>query len=331
MLRIVDWPEYSPDELKARVDLRALVAPEKPIRGDRPVKVWCLWHEEHKAPSLAVWADRMHCFGCGRSMDLIDFVMWREGIDDYHQALAVVAEKYVGSVPLPPPKRERVVHAPSPLSADIAEYYHCRLGKRREWFRQRGLLDETIDREKLGYERQAFTIPVWSADGKLLTIRYRRDDEALGENAETRSKYWGIQGRNGPLLYNASALDMVSDAGFVVICEGELDALRLVQEGIPAISSTGGAATFDSDMARQVKLAEPPVVYVAYDQDLAGRLNGVRVARLFGLRGRVVRWDESLGKDVTDFMRRYSVDDFLKLLLAAREPQRIENPWKKEV
>ena len=328
MLRIVDQPEYSPQELKERIDLRALIAPGMAIRGDKPVKIRCLWHEE-KNPSLTVWSDRLKCFGCNTSMDLLEYVAWREGLDDFGKILEITAEKYVGFVAPPPslsvPSRAREPLAPLPT--EVAEYMYRRLGARREWFHARGLTDETIDREMLGYDRRAFSIPVWSETGELLTLRFRRDDDVLGDEAEMYSKYWGMTGRNEVLLYNPMALALVADWGWVVITEGELDALRLYQEGLPAVSATNGAGAFDESLVSQVEKVRPAKVVVGYDQDERGRVNGIRVARMFGRRGRVARWPREWGKDPTDVLKHRPIDDLVVCFMKAQWPTSLEKAW----
>lgn len=331
--RVVEQPEYSVEELKARVDLRVLVAPGAAIRGDKPVKIRCLWHDEND-PSLTIWPDRMFCFGCRESMDLIDFVAWREQIDgddySFDRVLEVVASKYVGLVPAPPPSRPIVRQAVRVMPTNVADYLHKQLNhSRRAWLYSRGLTDETIDREKLGYEGHAFAIPVWSESGELLTVRYRRDDDALGDRVETYSKYWGIKGRNDPMLYNVRAFKLVEEWGWIVICEGELDAIRLYQEGLPAVSATNGANALDENLAEQIKKIKPAKIILAYDQDEGGRINGIRVARMFGRRGRVMRWPPSMGKDVTEYLKKASVEDFVLLALDADLPVQVESYWQK--
>lgn len=329
MFRVIEEPEYDLEALKAKVDLRLVVTPGSPVHGDRPTKVCCLWHEERQA-SLHVYPTHMHCYGCGEHMDLLDFVAWREGLDtsrDFDRLCAIIEERYVGVV-APPPASSQRRERPEVMPRGVAEYMHGRLGERRAWFRGRGLTDATIDRELLGYDVKAYSIPVWSSAGELLTIRFRRDDVAFGPEAETCAKYWGMYGRNDALLYNAKALELVEDWRLAVLCEGELDALRLYQEGLPALSATNGVGAFDESMAGVVKAHHPEKVIVAYDQDEPGRLNAMRVAAMFGLRGRVARWPKEWGKDVTDALRRRPLEEFLITLLAAEPPQRVEAYWR---
>ena len=51
-----------------------------------------------------------------------------------------------------------------------------------------------------------------------------------------RSKKWGVKGYNEARLFPLSSLD----AGEIFVCAGELDGILLNQEGLPAITGTGG-------------------------------------------------------------------------------------------
>ena len=325
---VIDRPEYDLEQVKARVDLRTVVTPGAQIRGDKPTTTRCFWHEDHN-PSLRVYPDHLHCFGCNEHMDLLDFVAWQEKLDvrqDFEQLLEILESRYVGMVPVPPPPKPR--KSLQPVPRDVAQHLHQRLGSRREWFHRRGFTDDTIDREMLGYDRKAFAIPVWSSRGEFLTVRFRRDDEALGEETELQSKYWGLAGRNDAFLYNTRALELVKVWGFAVICEGELDALRLHQEGIPSVSVTNGVGAFHEGFVREIRACDPDRVVIAYDQDEQGRVHGIRVARMFGLKGRVASWPREWGKDVTEVLQNRPIEDLVTRLMEADWPSRLERYWQ---
>jgi len=249
--------------------------------------------------------------------------MWQENVP-FAEALIIASEKYASAIPFPVrPIVKKPPRILTPMSSDSAEYFHKRLRDKRLWFQNRGLTDETIDREMLGYDGKAFVIPVWSKDRKLMTLRFRRDDKV----SEDGSKYWGMSGRNDVILYNESALSLVRDWGLVVICEGELDCLRLYQEGVPAISSTNGAAAFSPEMAEKIDEIKPRIVVVAYDQDEEGLPNSARVARLFGKRGRVVRWPLDFAKDVSELLGRISAEEFVVMIEQAEPPRTVKQFW----
>ncbi|MDW7992053.1 MAG: CHC2 zinc finger domain-containing protein, partial [Anaerolineae bacterium] len=57
----------------------------------RPVMVHCPFHED-RHPSLAVYDDHAHCFGCGWHGDAFSWLMWRDGIT-FRDALETLARR----------------------------------------------------------------------------------------------------------------------------------------------------------------------------------------------------------------------------------------------
>src|SRR5262249_49334869 len=115
------------------------------------------------------------------------------------------------------PPHEATVHGWQSALLEIAANAHA-LNYLRG---RRGLTDETIRGYELGYslDRNSISIPVRNAEGKLHSVKFR----SLNPLA-TRGK------RNLPrpaALYPWSVF--VDDPEFVVLCEGEFDALLLNQ------------------------------------------------------------------------------------------------------
>jgi len=304
------------------LDLRILMAPGQRIFGMKPVMIRCPWHDDRHS-SLGIWPDHIHCFGCGVHKGVLDYLAERENLDierDFRGTVEILAAKYsvTGAVAITRPRREAPRGAlPLPLDASLARRYHGRLGEKRRWYRDRGLRDGIIDGQLLGHNGRAFTIPVWHPSGELLSIRYRRDD-ALGTSGP---KYWGIEGRNDTLLYNRGALDGVRA---VTITEGELDCLRLWQEGIPAVSSTNGAGGMVSIWEQVSSVFNSAArIVVAFDQDEGGRkaagellkmINGCSPRSVSRNRAVILRWGRRLGKDITELAREKGTD-YVKTLI----------------
>ncbi|MGH7041090.1 MAG: CHC2 zinc finger domain-containing protein, partial [Acetobacteraceae bacterium] len=67
------------DELRARTPLGPLIGRRTRLeRAGRQWKACCPLHGE-KTPSLYIYEDHYHCFGCGAHGDAISFVMQSEG------------------------------------------------------------------------------------------------------------------------------------------------------------------------------------------------------------------------------------------------------------
>jgi DNA primase len=117
-------------------------------------------------PSFFIYPpDSFYCFGCKRGGTAIDYIMHRNNVTT-GEAIRILCDKY--NIPMPQRSdEEKKAWEKQRQEGDIvfkilsasAEYYHSRLTpQQREYFHQRGLNDETIDKFKLGY-----------ADGSLYT------------------------------------------------------------------------------------------------------------------------------------------------------------------
>lgn len=162
-------------------------------------------------------------------------------------------------------------------------------------------------------------IPVFDQRGDLVAGRkyllpaYRDEDDAKIKFAWPKSPI---------TLYPMSSLK----ENKLVLTEGELDALVLLDRGIPAITTTGGSGAKFNEFTSQFK---GKTVYICYDCDEAGRNGARRVAQLLMKQEDtdVYLMDLQLsdGEDVTDFFIRYgkTKDDFIAMMHRAEkvEPQ----------
>ena len=272
-------------EIIDRIDLRQLIAPGKAISGNKPVMIFCPYHEE-TAQSCAIYNDHLWCFGCQNRKSTLEWIAENEGMDletSFREVVNTANDKYVGIIsvkPLPQPiKREiPVTVILEPMNPLFAKYCHDQLGEKREWFFDRGLLNGVIDEQLLGYYNGAFSIPVWRPSGDLVTMRYRRDDEVNTKGP----KYWGTRDRNVTMLYNSVALSRecsISSNHTVVITEGELDCLILLQSGINAVSFTNGVGSFHKEFV--ANFARFSKIIIAFDMDSAGQKEAKRVEEMF--------------------------------------------------
>lgn len=93
-----------------------------------------------------------------------------------------------------------------------------------------------------------------------------------------------------------------------VLTEGEFDALRLVSVGIPAVSSTGGAGAWNDEWLSLL----PPLVFVCYDTDKAGKENALKVHWKIP-NSKIIRLPDEI-KDVTDYLKNHTANDFRELI-----------------
>ncbi len=163
-----------------------------------------------------------------------------------------------------------------------------------QFVERRGINEDTIREYEIGYDPTSgrYTIPIYDAEGNLVNVR-----KYLLDAGPEDQKFWNHPGHGDARLYLVGSLD---GSDYVVLAEGELDALVLAQAGFPALSGTGGSGVFKAEWAEAFT---DKAVYVAYDADDAGDKGFIKVAnalRNFAIAVYRVRPPEP-GSDVTDF------------------------------
>jgi hypothetical protein len=201
--------------------------------------------------------------------------------------------------------------------ADVQDYLYAK----------RAIGRSTIEERNLGWDqaRQAFTIPIYGEDGKLINVRMYRPDAT-----SDRKIWWAWKKEKGEQtpLYPVDALE----SPWVVIAEGEMDALISLQHGIPAVTGTAGAGTWQATWSKKFKGKD---VFIVYDRDEPGTRGAQVVAQsLEAVANRI--WITTVpinkrGADISDFFDRGNDgDDFKKMLRKRSVPfeQRSKDPAK---
>lgn len=162
--------------------------------------------------------------------------------------------------------------------------------------RDRGLSRAVILGAALGFdaERECLTIPVLDASGAVLYIREHRPSGS--------PKYKSPPGAEAA-LYGADTLTGLEDGALVLVCEGELDALRARTLGYNAVSGTAGAKTWRDEWSKALARFE---VIVCGDADPDGdemRRKVPASIRKAGGYAQPLAWPEGApkGEDVTSF------------------------------
>jgi hypothetical protein len=202
----------------------------------------------------------------------------------------------------------------SPIfSLEMIEYwsYNLRYTKQDEWFYRRGFTDETIDRELFGWNGDRFVIPVWEGqpgNSRALTLRLRRTDEGEGPKYLTPS---------GSILNNVWGKWHTRNSSIIIMTAGELDAARLVQDGMPAISLVGGMGAFRNFLQDWPRLWFPKGQHllVLFDHSEAG-VGGLLAqdwARVKGpMTADVIHWLYDVD-DYNEFRMTHTKNEFLKM------------------
>jgi hypothetical protein len=170
---------------------------------------------------------------------------------------------------------------------------------------KRGLRASTLGRYRLGWDGEAFTLPVFGPGGKLVNLRRRR--------LAPLAKPIGLRGR-GSQLYP----DVPAGRG-VLLLAGEFDALLARQKGLPfAVTTTCGTQLPE----HLIRALAGRLVAVAYDVgEEAEAEKTVGKLRAADCQAWVVRLElPRSGDDLTDWFVTYrrTRRDFFELIRRER-------------
>lgn len=177
------------------------------------------------------------------------------------------------------------------------------------WLKQRGITDEVIRRFSLSviqhsHMGESIRIPVMGKDGIVLFNKYRRSPLS-----DTKPKYLYDAGGEMTLYgwHEAKSKQRI------LITEGELDTLVAWSVNIPAVCSTGGAQSFNSEWSL---LFADKEVFLCFDNDKAGGAGMARVHGYIPHAKIVLLPDTPAINDLSDYVSRGG--DIRALLSSAR-------------
>lgn len=256
-------------------------------------KALCPFHPDQDTPSLALYNDHYHCFGCGAHGDVIALVMALAELD-FVKAIEWLLARYDGLDAVEEIADVEIVRPTSPVPYDMLRYWQGLMTDEvRAWYNGRGLNDETISRFMLGWDGNNYVTPNWTGEpgqSDVYGVAFRKSDG-------TKPKYFGMRGRNFPELFNRWILETAT-VGYVFI--GQYDVMLAVQDGMAAVTSTSGQLSWLSEWNRYFAHLER--VYVV--PDVGEYASGFAIASQIGTHAKVGQYpDVSNVTDYTDFRR----------------------------
>lgn len=173
---------------------------------------------------------------------------------------------------------------------------------------ERAFNEETIRHFELGYDesKNAVAIPVFK-NKELINIKYRLlNPDKAKYTQETGAEVW---------LYHEEGIEEARKKGGVLVVEGEFDLMACWQAGIKNVVSP--ASGKDSYGVWLELLDTIPRVYLAYDNDEAGKSTAVKFADRTGVEKTFeVKYPSGI-KDANDFFKQGTKEDFLNLIKVA--------------
>ncbi|MGN0271166.1 MAG: DNA primase [Lachnospiraceae bacterium] len=320
----------------------------------------CPFHNE-KTPSFSVSPNKQmyYCFGCGAGGNVITFLMEYENYT-FPEALEVLANRI--GIELPKQemtaeqrkasdKRARLLE----VNKEAAKYFYTLLRSERgtrahEYFRNRGLSEETIKKFGLGYSdkysddlyrylRSKGYEDELLKDSGLISIDEKRGghdkfwNRAMFPIMDVRGKVIGFGGRvmgDGEPKYLNSPETMIFDKSRnlyglnlarttkknqILLCEGYMDVIALHQAGFDnAVAALGTAFTVGHANLLRRYTKE---VYLTFDSDGAG----IRAAK----RAIPILKEAGITAKVINMQPYKDPDEFIKALGAEAYEERIKN------
>lgn len=228
-----------------------------------------------------------HCFGCGKKGNIISWVADVEGVT--HQVAETwIKNDFAGTdkaVSLKQlieksakPKRFHIGKTISEYTLENfrvdwyeAERYVNEYGKPKlvKYILDRGFTPETLNKYQFGLDHisKRITIPIRNIDGFLVGYK--------GRSLTKIPKYMNIGDREKlqygfePYKVGEHVFLLYSADEHVIVCEGELDAIKLRESGFGGAVALGGSAVTETQIKLIVQSASECVLLL--DDDEAGR------------------------------------------------------------
>lgn len=227
------------------------------------------------------------------------------------------------------------------LSKTAVGYYESTSEEVEKYLQnERMISKETITAFGIGQRSDRITIPIPDKNGIITDIRgylppsKRQPGDAKvlpNKGGDASPKLFPQQViswlKLGKKAEEAGNLENVEKLGnleyqkvskFIVLCEGELDALALLSNEVIALTNTCGANTWSDDFSRQIKAIGLPVI-ILMDNDQAGATGAIKRADSLmenNVDVSIAKWpsDRKTGHDVTDELKANGLAGIFQIL-----------------
>ena len=254
-----------------------------------------------------------HCFKCSASGNFIDLL---KHFGDYEEYDAEQKSKK---------KSNASVDRRVSFKTMVRNAYLKSREQAYSYFNARGINSSSVDENMLGVwkngRQSRWMIPIFDRDGEVAYLKLRRMDdgdeanakcvaEAMGRKPNNPDKYIFYPSGVTPLLVGEDML-IKSSSDSVLVCEGELDRIIAIQDGVkmPVVTGSCGAGTFKNEWIDALK--DMRIIYICYDKDKAGVDNAVKLAERIAKRIPTASiyiidlpFESETGADLTDYFTK---------------------------
>ena len=200
---------------------------------------------------------------------------------------------------------EQVIEKPKPPKTSIPDNVY-------QWFEDRGISQETVDREKIGYDNRWIHFPFYK-DGEVVNIKSRTGDKRFRQSKNAEKCFYRF--------------DVMSGMETIIITEGEMDALSLVEAGYNnVVSVPDGAIAPNSNpsdrkfsylLSAEEHLMNATTIILAMDNDSSGNAMREELSRRIG-REKCYRVNYPEGcKDMNEVLIKHGEDRLTEIITDA--------------
>lgn len=187
-----------------------------------------------------------------------------------------------------------------------------------KWFEGRGISQKTLIKARIGEGLEY--MPQVEKECNTVQFNYFRDGELINIKYRDAAKHFKLSKGAELIFYN---LDAVKDAQQVIIVEGEMDCLSLIEAGIYNVISVPNGATVGNNnltyLDNCIDIFNPDCeILLALDNDLAGNNLRDELARRFGFENcKKVVFEDC--KDANECLVKHGINGIIESISKAKE------------
>lgn len=350
----MSWNSSFIDELKMQLNIIDVIGREVDIRkSGANYKGLCPFHNE-KTPSFIVNEEKQifNCFGCGEKGDVIKFVQSYYNLS-FMEAVDKLCDEYGIKKPANMSTKAEIDYSNYyEINAKAGRFFYSQLISEKnaglEYFKQRGLSNDTIIKFGLGYAPNSFNaltdylksenvseedilrlglankgknglydkfrnriiFPIINTGNKVIGFGARAIGDAIPKYLNSTESKVFIK-KNNLFGLNLTNKEII-DEDRVIIVEGYMDLISLYQHGVKNVAATLGTALTDNQAKLITRYTKN--ILLSYDSDPSGinaALRGIDVLNKAGAKVRILIIKD--GKDPDDFILKHGKTEFNKL------------------
>ncbi|MBE6022225.1 MAG: toprim domain-containing protein [Cellulosilyticum sp.] len=288
----------SPDQIRIKI------AQDLGLK-EKNKKYQCFMHNDtNPSMSFDEKSKRYHCFACGGNYDIFDHYMQSKNVGFYDACKAIV-EDFSLNIEMPR-KIKKKPQSTTPIDhGSIAS-------NGLDYLQSRGIGLETIRNIGIKQDNGNLVFVYRNAEGEHIANKYR----PASEIPKGKLKTWFQKSTNQNTLFN---MDKVNSDKPLVICEGEIDCMSLIEAGYKnSVSVPTGCQSEEWIDVNWEWLGQFDEIIIWFDNDDAGKKGVRNVAnRLPNARVKIV--ETNIANDVNEILCTYGKQMVLESLKTAKE------------